>query len=393
MKILAMRFGALGDVLNVFPAIRGLKAAMPEAEVSWLVEEAAAPLVQANADVAKVFVMPRRRWRAAMFRPGRMLPLPLEVSRFVREIRREKYDVALDFQCTLKSGVTGALTGIARRIAFAPPHGREMSHLFATERVKLPSLPMPRALKNLALVRALAPQAQCEGPRLRFSREDSDFADALMRQVRGGARYLVAMHPGTSDFGRFKRWPAQRYADVARLLREKLGAATLVTWGPNERDLAERVVSLSHGAATVAPETTLTQLGEVIRRLDLFVASDTGPLHLAAVLGRAVVAIFGPKDPVIYGPYGCPGIIVRKDLDCSPCKKRRCRHVDCIMKIQAEEVLEAAVTMLERNASAGRGNSGAAGPFGNAEIPNPKSQTNPKSKIQNPKCELGQSES
>jgi len=348
MKILAIRLGALGDVLNVFPAIRGLKAAMPEAEVSWLVEETAAPLVQANTDIAKVFVMPRRRWQAAMFRPGKLLPLPLEVRRFIRQIKEEKYNVVLDFQSALKSGVLGILINVPRRIGFAPPHGREMSHLFATERVKLPSRTrgMPRALKNLALVRALAPQAQCGKAKLNFSAEDSAFADALIRQVRGSAQHVIAMHPGTSDFGSFKRWPADRYAQVARLLRDKARATTLVTWGPDERPLAERVAALSQGAATLAPETSLTQLAELIRRLDLFIASDTGPLHLAAVLGRPVVAIFGPKDPIIYGPYGCPSRIVRKDLDCAPCRKRRCRRVDCIMKIQPDEVFDAAARML-----------------------------------------------
>ncbi len=350
MKILAIRLGALGDVLNVFPAIRGLKAAMPDSEISWLVEETAAPLVQANPDIAKVFVMPRRRWQAALFRPGKMLPLPREVSQFIRQIRNGNCDAALDFQCTLKSGVLGALSRIPCRIGFAPPHCREMSHLFTTEQVQLPSSPISRAQKNLALVRALAPQAECGRSTLNFSPDDSAFAQSLVEQWRVETRTLIAIHPGTSDFGSFKRWPTDRYAQVARQLRDKLGAATLVTWGPGERDLAARVAALSHGAALVAPETTLPQLAEIIRRLDLFIASDTGPLHLAAALGRPVVAIFGPKDPVIYGPYGCPSIIVRKDLHCAPCKKRRCSRVDCIMKIQPGEVFAAAAKMLRPGA-------------------------------------------
>ena len=87
---------------------------------------------------------------------------------------------------------------------------------------------------------------------------------------------------------------------------------------------------------------------ETIRRIDLFIASDTGPLHLAAALEKPVVAIFGPKDPVTYGPYGCPSVIVRKDIACAPCKKRKCRRPDCILKIRPEEVFEAAAKLLTK---------------------------------------------
>jgi lipopolysaccharide heptosyltransferase II len=348
MRILVIRLGGLGDVLNVFPALAGLKHTRPEAQLSWLVEEGAAPLVEVNRDIAQTFVLPRRRWQAALLEPRKIAPVPAEVARFVRHLKRCRFDLALDFQGTLKSGILGLLSGIPRRIGFAPPHCRELNHLFTTEQVALPDHPIARAQKNLALVHAVAPAAQCRAPRLRCPQEDTAFAESLTQGLRLKTRHVVGIHPGTSDFGRFKRWPVERHAEVARRMAEKLHARTLVTWGRGERPLAQRLVRLSGGTAVLAPPTTLTQLAEVIGRLDLFIASDTGPLHLAAILGKPVVAILGPKDPIIYGPYGSTSIIVRKNLDCSPCTKRRCSRMDCIMKIEAREVFDAASNILTR---------------------------------------------
>jgi lipopolysaccharide heptosyltransferase II len=346
MRILAIRLGAVGDVLNVLPAIRGLKEAMPEARVSWVVEEAAAPLLLVSPDIEKTFAMPRRRWEAALPEPDRAFGLPGQVSRFIRGLAEEDFEVILDFQGSLKSGLLGFMSGVRRRIGFAAPHCREFNHLFTTEQVSLPERAISRAEKGLALVRALAPNASLARPALVCPPGDVEFAKGVVANLRSDAEKLVGIHPGTSKFGRLKRWPVERYGEVARRLAREFRARTIVTWGPGEASLAQQVVDLSDGAAVMCPATTLTQLCEIIRHLDVFISSDTGPLHLAAILGKPVVAIFGPKDPVVYAPYCCAGVIVRKDLPCSPCAKHRCLHPRCILEITSRDVFEAAARML-----------------------------------------------
>jgi len=346
MKILAVRLTALGDVANTCHAISGLKRALPSARVAWLVEEAAADLVRADDDVDETLVLPRRRWQASLRRPLDLPRLPLEIRRFARGLRERRFDVLLDFQGHLKSGIIGLLSRVPRRIGFSAAHCRERNHWFTTERVDLPARPLPRAEKALALVRRLAPAADAVRPHIRPSAASARRVASWLARTRRGAARLVGMHPGTSGFGRFKRWPVERFAAVARMLRDQCGARTIVTWGAGEEGLAHRLVALADGAAALAPATSLADLIEILRPLDLFIAGDTGPLHVAALLGRPVVAVFGPKDPVTYGPYRCRSRIVRKALACSPCTQRRCDHLSCLLDIQPGEVFEAAADLL-----------------------------------------------
>jgi len=158
---------------------------------------------------------------------------------------------------------------------------------------------------------------------------------------------LVALHPGTSAFGQFKRWPAARFGETAARLKQDVGARCVVTHGPGEEALAEEVVASSSDAARLAPPFTLGELVELLRRASLVIAADTGPLHVAALLKRPVVAIFGSKDPAIYAPYGTRCEIVRADIPCSPCTQRKCDHVRCIENIQVADVVAAAERLLK----------------------------------------------
>lgn len=346
LDVLVIRLGALGDVINTFPAVRALCARLPAARVSWLVEERCADIVRINEDVAETIVLPRRRWSVMVRRPMQWLDLRREWRAFFHSLRERGFDLLLDFQGNLKSGLLARATRIPRRIGFARESGREGNHLFMTERVRPPALRLPRTEKCLALVRRVVPDAEYERPRIRVPGPDRRVVVGFLEEMGADGAPLVGIHPGTSAFGSFKRWPPERFAGVAASLRERTGARTVLTWGPGERELAQQVAGASRGAATAAPELSLAQLAALLERLDVFVASDTGPLHLAAILGRPVVAIFGPKDPIIYAPYACPSVVVRKDLNCSPCTRRRCPHVRCLLEIAEEDVLRAAEQLL-----------------------------------------------
>jgi ADP-heptose:LPS heptosyltransferase len=163
---------------------------------------------------------------------------------------------------------------------------------------------------------------------------------------------LVVLHPGTSAFGRLKRWPAARFGETAARLQREAAARCVVTYGPGEEGLASEVVAASTDAARLAPKFTLGELIELLRRASLVIGADTGPLHLAALLKRPVVAIFGPKDPSIYAPYGTRSEIIHADLPCSPCTKRKCDHVRCMDCISAADVAAAAERLLNATSNA-----------------------------------------
>jgi ADP-heptose:LPS heptosyltransferase len=122
----------------------------------------------------------------------------------------------------------------------------------------------------------------------------------------------------------------------------------IFTWGPNELDIVDNIVAKMKHKALIACETkNIKQLIELIRRANLFIGGDTGPLHIASTLGISTVAIFGPKDPVIYGPYDDKSIVVRKELSCSPCTKRTCPDPECITSISPEDVFQPVNRLME----------------------------------------------
>jgi ADP-heptose:LPS heptosyltransferase len=169
--------------------------------------------------------------------------------------------------------------------------------------------------------------------------------DAALRRAGLPDRSFLVLHPGTSGFGSFKRWPAGRFGELARL-RAQEGVAVAVTFAPSERALAEEVVRASGGRAVPLESPDLTFLAEVLRRSRGLVAADTGPLHLAALLGVPLLGLFGPKDPAVYGPYGRRAdgtvgplpVLVREDVACRPCRLRRCADPICMRTISPSEV-------------------------------------------------------
>ena len=268
-----------------------------------------------------------------------------EGCRFVKDLRRRGYDCVLDFQGSLKSGVLGLLSGARDRVGFARGHCRELNWLFNNVWAMPSAKRMPRAEKFAALAQVIAPDLQLDGVSLREDAEAVAWVEPFLDQIPGDGP-VVVLHPGTSVFGEFKRWPPERFGALAATLQERVGARCLVTQGPDEDTLAAQVVEASKGAGHEVEPLTIARLIELLRRAQAVVAGDTGPLHIAALLERPVVAIFGPKDPVVYAPYGTRCEMVRAKVDCSPCTRRECDDMRCIHQISVEAVREAAERLL-----------------------------------------------
>ena len=367
-SILVVRLGALGDVANTLPAVFALRREAPDARIGWVVEEASRDLVAASGVADRIILFPRREIRRSIVRPWMWHRAAGELLRFIRAIRRERYGVLLDFQGNLKSGLMSVFSGIPDRVGFAAGHCREMNWLFNNVLAMPATKRLLRAEKFAALAQAIAPELTLEPVELPVNAAAAakveEFLGTLspgseppavvgarhalpLRDARVQAGPLVILHPGTSAFGHFKRWPAERFGAVAAELARRRGARCVVTYGPSEKELAERVVAASAGAARLAPALTIPELIELLRRASLMISCDTGPLHIAALLRRPLVALFGPKDPAIYAPYGTRCEIVRAtDLACSPCTRRRCDEPKCMERITAEMVAEAGERMI-----------------------------------------------
>ncbi|MEK6708941.1 MAG: lipopolysaccharide heptosyltransferase II [Nitrospinota bacterium] len=167
-----------------------------------------------------------------------------------------------------------------------------------------------------------------------------------------GARPLVGVHPG-AFFGESKTWPPEGFGAVARQLAREAGARVAVLGGAAEGGLAGRVCRESGGAAvSLAGRDHLRMLPALLKELDVFVAGDTGPLHVAALVGTPTVSLFGPTDPRRTAPRGARHRVIRQEIECSPCFERTCPlgHHRCMREIGAERVAAAVLSVLAESA-------------------------------------------
>jgi len=295
-----VRLGAIGDVVRTLPAVRLLRRTWPRARIAWLVEPAARPLVDGHPDVDGVIVFPRGRIvrDARRLDPGFLAP----VREFLDRLDGFRPDLSLDFQGSFKSGLLAWLAGAPARVAFDGPWAREGSHLFATHRVSLPPDRVHRVLRAAWLARAAGAR---EGPleaNLALSRAELAAGREERNRLAGGGP-LVALAPFASARQAWKRWPVERWAEVAGRLASA-GIRVAIVAGPGEEAEAERLAREAGPGVTFPGVWTLRELAAVLAHADLFVGGDTGPMHLAWAAGCRVLAVYGPTDPVLNAPFG-----------------------------------------------------------------------------------------
>ncbi|MBL9079704.1 MAG: glycosyltransferase family 9 protein [Planctomycetes bacterium] len=323
-RALVVRLSALGDVLFALETVAALKRERPDVTVDFLVEDRFRALLDGHPQLDRVWVYPRRR-RLAI--PGAVLAL-----------RRQRYDVVLDVHGILKSAVHARLARAALRVGPAAPGSREGAARAYDLAVPMPT-PVPhRADIGHRLLAAIGLSGTKAAPVVRTVAPPPDLlAEAPAPRV--------LLHPGTSAFAEFKRWPAGHFAELARRLTAR-GVTTLVGFGPGEHDLAAPVLAAApRGVPIDGGALGLLGMAGVLAQCRVVVAADTGPLHLAAAVGARCVALFGPKDHLRYGPRAHGAVqheVLCHEVPCRPCRRRTCVTPQCVLGIPVDAV-EAAV--------------------------------------------------
>lgn len=343
-----VRLSAIGDVLHVLPAVGALRRDLPRARLGWLVEDKAASVLSGHPDLDTLHVLRRKRWQRSLGSPWLWPRTLLEVGGFLARLHAARYDAALDLQGNLKSGVLTALSGAPVRYGGATADVREGNGFFTNRHVPSPPGAAHRISRHLEVLAALlgrdVPGVPARLPRPAEARAE---IDAALRAAGLPPTGYAILHPGTSGFGAFKRWPAERFAALSDRLFER-GIAVALTYGPGEEDLVARVRAAARAAPIPLATSSLAALAEAIRRACVFVAADTGPLHVAAAVGTPLVGLFGPKDPRLYGPVGPDAatgalsplpVVVAEDVPCRPCVLRRCPEPVCMTSIEVDAVL------------------------------------------------------
>jgi len=361
-RLLVVRLGAMGDILHALPAVTALRLKHPEWMIDWVVEPRWRGLLAASGASAssragepqalkgqairnsaqplvdRVYIAPTKDWGHSLLNSQTIG----EIRALRRHLRSAQYHAVLDFQGAVRSAAIGRLAGSGRLIGEARPREFAARWLF-NEYVATRGAHVIE--QDIELAEALAgDRLEPAEPWLPVDADAEAWADGIL--PRSGQWPTVLITPG-AGWGA-KRWPVERYAAVAAGLIER-GFHVMVNAGPGEEPLADLIAERTSGAA-VPLTCSLDQLIALTRRIDLAVAGDTGPLHLACALGCQVVGIYGPTDPSRNGPFGAPFKVLR-----SPASRRdHTRHSfpeAGMLTISPEDVLSAAESLIRDGAA------------------------------------------
>ena len=346
VNILIVKTSAIGDVIHTLPALNALRRKYPEARIDWLVEEAAADLVIGHKALDTVLVSRRKAW-ARDLKQGRVGAAWRGFADFVRELRAIEYDLLLDFQGLLKSGIFVGLARAKRKVGFGKGmEHAECSYLFLNESIPPVSMDQHAAIRELLLLKAIGIESEEIVFDLPVTDEQRETIGHLLADEGiDPAKPLVAINPMTT--WETKHWRNDRFARVADALLDK-GMAVVFSGGPQDvRGIEDIRAAMSGKAASLAGRTTLKELAALYEKVAVLITTDTGPMHLAAATGAPVVALFGPTAPWRTGPFGEGHRILRADIGCSPCLKRQCdRDHACMTRITVDQVVQAAQAVL-----------------------------------------------
>jgi lipopolysaccharide heptosyltransferase II len=324
-NILIIKPGAIGDLLELTPVIRALSTKYPGVRISLLVgSNATATLFQHNPLVNEVIVFDKRGEHRSL--------VPL--FKLWKVLHSRKFDLVIHFQrSSLKAWVLASSTLPCRILVYhkSRKHG---VHVLDNYLDTIAPLGIHKHDRTLELY---------------TSKEDEAFADDLFLREGYAKTPVIALNPGASHA--VNRWKAERFSRLADDLAERIKAKIIIIGGNEDTVLAESIAAATASQPlNIAGKTTLLQLAAVLRKCDLLVSGDTGPLHLATAVGTRVLALFGAADPARTGPVGAGHRVLQaRNVTCAPCRSRECSnsiYLECMDGISVQEVTDTVLDML-----------------------------------------------
>lgn len=341
LRVLVVRLSAIGDVIMASPLIAAVRRRYPDARLAWLVQPEAAALLQANTALDEVIVWPRGEWRR-LLRRGHWWKLLREMRTFVRGLRKQRFDLALDLQGLMKSGVWAWLSGARERVGLGSKEG---SGFLMTRVIEKPKGEGLIGSEYRYIAEQLGLGAQPFAMRVALTEEDRRFASGYVARHGLAGGYAVVCPFTTRPQ---KHWFDEAWAALVARLRAELGLEIVMLGGPGDRAAAERLLALAPGQIVSATgETTLRQAAALIERARLLVGVDTGLLHMGTAFDIPTIALFGSTCPYLYTDSPRT-VVLYKALPCSPCKRNpTCGGAyTCMREITPDEVLATARRLL-----------------------------------------------
>jgi lipopolysaccharide heptosyltransferase II len=336
---LVIKLRAIGDVVMSTIVIENLHRAFPHAAIDYLTEAAAAEVVQGHPLLRRVLVLDRTVWEKKKW-PARWLA---NLS-FLQSVRHENYDLVLDFFGNPRSALITLWSAAPLRVGYDYRIRRWAYNRVVTSRAN----EMHEADWHLDALTALGIPVVSHALHVAFGRPDEEKARAFLHPLGWPTVPIVAIN--FSGGWPAKRWPLHRFAQLTEAIAERYPVRFIAVWGPGEKEGAERLAAASRASITPTPATSLKELAALLHKTSIMVTNDSGPMHIAAAVGTPCVAIFGPTNPRLQGPYGDRHVVVRNEtLACLGCNRLACSHTSCMEKLPVSDVLAAFTACAAKN--------------------------------------------
>jgi heptosyltransferase-3 len=335
-SILVIKLRYIGDVVLSTPVLTRLHVAFPTARITILLNAGTEEVVRGHPALDEVLIVQRR----GIVRQWRLL----------KELRRRRFDLVVDLTDGDRSAILTWLSGAPVRLGYNSEHrwrGRLYSRLVQADPCR-----MHRVRYHLAATEALELSGPAPPPSIAIAPDAGHIAQLLFKDLQIEAdRPVVCLHPGARWW--FKAWPVERFAELADRIQTETEAQTVFLGGEQDRQVVQCIrAQMKTPHRSLAAKTGLQVLAAVLERAVLMITNDNGPMHLAAAVGTRVVGLFGPSDPVVWGPWGTGHRTFYKQLDCRACFHPDCfrGEQNCMRLISVDEVWQAVRALLQEPA-------------------------------------------
>jgi lipopolysaccharide heptosyltransferase I len=333
MKILIIKPSSLGDVIHALPFLMAVRHTFKNARIDWVISSKLSGILEGNPFINRLIVIDKDAWK----RPERLPGTVKEIIELVKTIRKEHYDIVIDLQGLLRSGLITFVSSSPLKIGF--DDAREGSRLFYNKKIKVNGS-MHAVDKCLEIARSISANTE----RIEFPLHIDDYAKRKIKKLINNEKGYVVMVP-TARW-ETKMWPPEKFGSLI----SRLKVPCVITGSSADGEVIQRVISSSQGKGiNLCGKTDLKTLVSLLSEAGAVVGNDSGPLHIAAALGVPVIALFGPTDPGRTGPYGWSETVngqkghnikvIKKSVPCSPCFRKKCKAPVCMSSIDVEDVL------------------------------------------------------
>lgn len=338
-NILIVKLSAIGDVIHALPVAHVLKKQYPNIRITWVVEKPAYDLLTNNPDIDEIILFDKPKFKS-------VAGLLTNGYTFARELRARKFDLTIDLQGLFKSAAISYLSGASKRLVYC--NARELSHLVGQR--------ICGAHEQGHIVDQYLDVAQhlgCSVNDVQFPihNTESEIKKIVAIANHAGLRLenpYIVLAPGTNWPS--KCWPPSHFATLADLLYDQ-NVIPVIIGGPNDQRLAQEIIAHTKiPPVDLTGKTSMKQLAYMIKKSQVFVGGDTGPMHLAVAVGTKVVALFGPTDPKRNGPYGKEHIVWVTPRECAGCWQRSCpKNLDCLALLSPQDIHGSIEQLLDRS--------------------------------------------